>query len=526
MPNNDDNSINPEPAEKTQESVNLQDLVVDLNFVPTWARKSTGESNPYQNQDFSGRDDRRDRGPRRDQRRNDRNERTGARPPKSAGGAPGQDRPRGDQRDDGRRNQRDGGGRPNHAGSRYPQREERIYLPVEISFIPDRDRLGAVVRQLHAVKRAFPLTYISGLFLTKPEHHMLKLESRTKAGTEPIQFFQCRKTKAVFLTREELMDYLVRTHLGQHFERVEQTIEPPTGNFVCVGQCKRSGTLLGPPNYHGYNERLLEVHRTRFPQLSLDQYRNSIEMVKDPAIIEKWKEECRTQVRYRLKETPDTDASLTLSQAESQFMEKFAASYIQTGTKLIMPASAVSLITDEKLLYVLKAAWVREDRFPLSLMLALRPAFRRMRLHLFKAGKDETFVTAIPPKALDAEHAIEPIKDMITLISAHPGWNRKQLVEKLYPGKLVDDPEVVEKMSSLAWLIDKGHIIEFFNGTYAIPGHLKTPGAVPTEKPQEHHHSESETSGAPAMDTVIPDSVVEEMTAESSIDQPDQPTVD
>jgi len=525
MPNNDDNSINPEPVDKTQESVNLQDLVVDLNFVPTWARKPNGDSNPYQNQDFSGREERRDRGPRRDQRRN---ERTGSRPPKSSGGGPGQDGPRGDQRgDDGRRNQRTGGGgRPHPSNSRYPQREERIYLPIEISFIPDRDRLGAVVRQLHAVKRAFPLTYLSGLFLTKPDHHMLKLESRTKEGSDPIQFFQCRKTKVIFLSREALMDYLVRTHLDQHFERIELTIEPPTGNFVCVGQCKRSGILLGPPNYHGYNERLLDVHRTKFPQIGLDQYRNTIEMVKDPAIIEKWKEECRTQVRYRPKETPEAEATLTLSQAESQFNEKYAPSYIQTGTKMIMPASAVNSITDEKLLYVLKAAWNREDRFPLSLMLALRPAFRRMRLHLFKAGKDETFVTAIPPKALDAEHAIDSIKDMVVLISAHPGWSRKQLVEKLYPGKTVDDPEVIEKMSSLAWLIDKGHIIEFFNGTYAIPGHLKTPGAVPTEKPQEHHHAEQALVHAAEVDATIPDSVTEELSPQSDAEVPDQPTVD
>lgn len=350
------------------------------------------------------------------------------------------------------------------------------------------------------MKRAFPLTYISGLFLTKPEYHMLKLEARVKPDVEPIQFYQCRKTKVVFLNRQDLMDFLVRKHLEDHFDRVEITIEPPAGNFVCVGQCKRSGILLGPPNYHGYNERLLEVHRSRFPQMSLDQYRNNIEMVKDPAVIEKWKEECRTQVRYRPKETPEAEATLSLSQAESLFMEKFAGSYVHSGTKVIMPASAVSLIADEKLLYVLKSAWLREDRFPLSLMLALRPAFRRMRLHLFKAGKDETFVTAIPPKALDAEHAIESIKEMVSLISEHPGWNRRQLVEKLYPGKTPDDPEVIEKMNPLAWLIDKGHIIEFFNGTYAIPGHLKNPAAVPTEKPQEHHHAES---GAEASATAV-----------------------
>lgn len=286
------------------------------------------------------------------------------------------------------------------------------------------------------------------------------------------------------------MDYLIRTHLDSHFERVEQAIEPPTGNFVCVGQCRRSGIILGPPNYHGYSERLNEVHRTRFAHMTLDQYRNEIDMVKDPAIIEKWKEECRTQVRYRLRETPDAEANLTLSQAENQFNEKYAASYVLSGTKVIMPGTAVGLVRDERLLNTLRSAWMREERFPLSLMLALRPAFRRMRLHLFKAGRDETFVTSIPPKPMDAEHAIESIKNMVGLISDHPGINRKSIIDKLCPGKSPDDPEVAAKLEPLGWLTDKGHIIEFFNGTYAIPGHLRNPGAVPTEKPQEHHHSE------------------------------------
>jgi hypothetical protein len=169
---------------------------------------------------------------------------------------------------------------------------------------------------------------------------------------------------------------------------------------------------------------------------------------------------------------------------------------VHTGAKVIMPAVAVAKIEDERLRQVLNAAWSREDRFPFSLMLALRPAFRRMRLYLFKAGKDETFVTAISPKPLDAEHAIPSIKDMVTLISAHPGWSRKQLVEKMFPGKPVDDPEVTEKLNPLVWLVDKGHIIEFFNGTYAVPGHLRTPGVIPSEPPQEHHHPETISNDA------------------------------
>ena len=493
MSTNDENTSSRGPDDASaSEQVNLQDLVLDLNFVPTWARKSQDGPNPYANREDSKSFDQRDRRPPRRDNRTGGGGGGGSGQQKFARGRPGgqRDGSRGGERND--RSQSHDANRPGNDARRGHFPAERVTLPIEVSFIPDRDRLGAVVRQLHAVRRAFPLTYIASLFLSKPEYHMLKLEAKTVRDGVPLQFFQCRESKVVFLNREQLLDYLARTKIDKHFVKAELTVEPPVGNFVCVGQCKRSGVILGPPNYHGYNERLLEVYRTHgASSMTLDQYRNNIEMVRDPAVIEKWKSECQTQVRYRpIEAAPDAEHTLTLSQVESIFLEKYAAAYVSSGSKVILPASVVGQLEDERLLTVLRMAWQREDRFPFSLMLALRPAFKRMRLSLFKAGKDETFVTAIPPKPLDAEHAIPSIRDMMAIINEHPGWNRKQLIEKLYPGKAEDDPDVVEKLSPLAWLVDKGHIIEFFNGTYATPGHLRKPGATPAEAPQPHHHPE------------------------------------
>lgn len=482
-------------------SPNLQDLVSGLDFTPTWARP--GGSGPTQHAKFDKFKEPREN---RDGKRRSRDER-------------GRDGSRGGPRREGPPRDRRPDERSSPRGARPAQpREERITLPVEVSFIPDRDRLGAVVHQLHAVKRAFPLLYLANLFLDKPDHHLIKLEAKAGPPGEALQFFQDKESRMVFLSRDALTDYLVRTHLDRHFERVEQQVEPPTGNFVCVGQCRRTGTIIGPPNYHGYNERVAEIQRIHFPHLSLDEYRNSIEMVRDPAVIERWKEECRTQVRYRSRETPDAGATLTLAQAETLFNEKFAGGYVNAGSKVILPASLVDKLTDEPLRRAIIAARTREDRFPFSMLLAVRPAFRRMRLHLFKVGKDETYVTAIPPKPLDAQHAIPSIKDMIDLLANHPGWPRQKLIEKLYPGKTADDPDVVEKLAPLAWLVEKGHVIEFFNGTYAIPGHLRMAESVPTEKPAGHHHPDLNT--APAVISTTPLPPPDLPGPESSVDSP------
>lgn len=453
----------------------LQDLFNGFDLTPDWAR-GEGPSTTYTR--VSGRRDDGDR--RRPERRPGR--RDGDKQQRGGGGK--------------RPFSRDGAGqgeRRDHKGGNHRpfRREERVRLPVEVSFIPDRDRLGAVVRQLHAVRRAFPLPYLAQLFMVKPEYHWIKLEAKALNGGDPLQFYQDRVSKAVFLEEAKLREYVVGAHLERHYERIEEEIEPPTGNFVCVGRCRISGKLLGPPNYHAFNEKVVETHRLHAAHLPLEEYRNRVEMVREPEVIEQWKESCRSRVRYKPKDAEEgSTVSFTMVQAEQDFRQRHADSYFYTGSKIIMPGRAVSLLVDEPLRQQIQAARTKEDRFPFTMMLAVRPAFRRMRLHVFKAGKDHNYVTAIPPRPIDAEHAIESIKEMIQLISEHPGWTRQQLVAKLFPGSAIDDPVVAEKLSPLVWLVEKGHVIEFFNGSYAIPGHLRMIESLPTEKPQEHHHPE------------------------------------
>jgi len=442
-----------QPEKSGGEDSRLQDLLSDLSFGPGWARGEKPVGPPISNR--AGSDE-----PRRDRRPPRRGAPAGGRPPfrdkRSAGGdEKGFAKPRRDRFEE--------------KSAPAPR------LPVEISFIPDRDYLGAVVRQIHGTKRAYPLADLARRFLAKPEHHMIKVEARPakdESGTS-VQFFQDKESKAVFLSEAEWLDHVKSTHLLTRFDRIEQEMEAPAGNFTCVGLCKRSGTLLGPPNYHGYSERLLEVHRTRFPQIPLDEYRNSIEMVRDPALIEKWKESAKVQLRYREKEAGESGPLLTMTQAESLFAEKHASAFRHAGSKVIIPATAFSLIGDDRLKQSIQLARHREDRFPLSLMLALRPAFKHMRLHLFKAGGEETYVSPFVPKPMEAEHIIPAIKDMLDLISSNPGITKVAIAEKLHPGKSADDPAVAESLNPLVWLVDRGHVVEFFNGRLAIPGHWK-----------------------------------------------------
>lgn len=433
-----------------------QENFLNLDFVPTWARQPV--TNPYAN--ARGEDDIR---PRRDR----------------FGG-----RPRGDGRPARSHGDRDrhpprGGRGPRARDFRSPPRPSPR-LPLNIAFLPERTQLSALVRQLHAAQKAYPLNHVAHLLLAKPEYHLIKIEAHGD-----LTLWQFKPDGAVFLDPDSLRAHAIRLHLGQVFDETIEQGDPPSGNFNCVGRCTLSGEWLGPPNYHGYQERLLDLHRTQFPHLKVEEYRARIEMLREPAAIEEWKEAARTHRVYRHKSNSGAPV-LSREEAVLEFTQKHLPAMQQSGRRFIMPAQLVRELPDNPLRGQLEEAWARESKRPFTMSLALRPAFKHMRLHLFKAGKGETFVTAIVPKPLDPGHAVENIRAMLQLIREHPGWKRAGLVEHLKSGVAPDSEEGRELLAPLRWLIEKGHVIEFFNGTLSAPaGKPASRAAEKTPEPEE-----------------------------------------
>jgi hypothetical protein len=441
------------------------DVMLDLTFVPTWARQPPGR-NPYAGPDEAPDQRRRDR-PGRPERwgRPERGERRDRR---GREGGERRDR-RGMDRDRDRRP-------PPPAGGGPPPR-----LPLEVAFLPERHRLGALAHELQASRRAFRLEDVAQIFLSRPEFHLLKLELRPRAGAAaPDRLFQCRACKGVFLNRSALIRHAQHKHLDMFFDVEEIQGEPPSGQFVGVARCTLSGVLLGPPNHHSYNQRVQEMHRERFAHMSLDAYRARIELIRDPEWVEKWKEEARTRRVYREKGgAGEQKPELDRAGAEAMFLQKYVETLAAEGTRFIVPAPVTRQLDDPVLKEVLVAAWNRESRRAYSLLLALRPALRRMRMHFFRANGQNAFVTAIAPQALDPRQAVKPIRKVLQYLGERPGCTRQQLVDGLKPGADPDSAAVAELLAPLRWLIERGHVIEFSDGTLAVPRASLSTGGEP-----------------------------------------------
>lgn len=458
-----------EPESNTVDLSGLQDLA----FGPSWARRSPGEPPPRrfteQAEDGRGRG-----GPGRRPERDARGPRPGG--PRPGGMRDGRD----DRRGDDRRGR--GGEAPAGRGPRDARYGDRIPLPVFVRFLPDQKHLSRVVRQVAASKQAHPVDELAKLFMTSLDHCSIRLE--TPRERPEVRLFQCKTCKTVALDRTVLASHILKEHLKDYFEVEETEIEAPTGQFSCVMRCGLTGILLGPPNHHSYTEKVQEVRNSRYPGMSLEEYRGHIETLRDPESIEKWKQESRKQTLYRLKkgQEPGEAEPLRWSAAEAYVLKNIAPALTVEAQRAVLPASIGPRIEDRKLLLALRDALQREARMPRSIPSALHAAFRNMKMHLFRNGSGREYVTATPPAPLGDTNVIGPIREVLTALREKPACTRAELLQALRPGMNPASPEAVQVLSPLGWLVDKGHIIEFSDGRLLEPSAEEAKGTpIPPE---------------------------------------------
>ncbi len=441
--------------------------ILNLNFVPNWARKppsgggywahSDEEATPSRRGGRGGshQHDRRqhDKRPRRDRPRPSRDR---SYPERERGSGRGPRPPRRDPVEP-------------HSAARRPVREPVVAAPLTVRFLPEQKALSTLVRQVASSKRAYPLIDLAALLLSNPGWCFVKIESRAGEGEG---LYQCKRCRSVGCSRESVESHFVAAHASEFFRKEERDVEPPAGQFVCVAMCGMSGRLLGPPNHHSYAETVRQTHAASYASMSLDEYKSRIRTSHNPDDIERWRQQLSKEtVYFRIK--GDDQDPLSWAAMSQLLKEELASKNVVHTLKASVPESIAKEIADAGIKQAIRDAWQSESRFPLKVSFALRAAFRHRKLHVFKTGEGKgiNFVTAIRPVPLNPEYAIESIHDVLTYLRDHPGCTRGQMVAELRPGAEKDSPAVEELIAPLHWLIDRGHIIEFFNGTLAVPLH-------------------------------------------------------
>ncbi|MFT5826008.1 MAG: hypothetical protein ACI8ZW_001512, partial [Yoonia sp.] len=218
---------------------------------------------------------------------------SGGRPQGGGEGRPTGDRPQG-RGGDRRRDDRRGGGRPD---------PRTIFEPtIKVDIYPQDEAFEALVKRLRSTVRTYQLFEIAHLILEKPERYVVVVENKAKAGEKPEPLFFAVPGHLPFDTEEAAISHVLSNHLDLFFDIEEVEVEAPKGNFQMVNRCSVTGDLLGPPNYHRYQEFLQRHYSAKITGMSFDRFVSKVETVKEQESIDAWVASMKKGARYTLKE--------------------------------------------------------------------------------------------------------------------------------------------------------------------------------------------------------------------------------
>jgi len=504
---------------------NIADLDLNLDnlFQPSWAQgkvesnkfaKFTGNEGVKPERHFSGKPGER-RTPRRD----------GA---GGFGGGGGERRggpPRGGGSKFGDR-QGGFGRRDDRQDDRRERPEPLAPLPeLNVAFIPEEKGVEQLSRQIKMTGRAYPLFQIAELILAKAERYSVQLTTKKKGdGTVAQQIFVCALDDTPWTSEDEAVAHVLKNHFGTFYQADRVQIDAPKGVYTFVAQCGISGVILGPPNYHDYQNQLRKLHAEKFSRMPFDMFKSRVKIVKDEAVVKKWIEEQSFKTEYTALNVPEPLKLASMEEVEKHFRATHKDSIIKPVDSHIVAGVPSRTLKSSGLQRLIRQEWENQKHFPLPIATKLSQQFAQHGLQFFKVNKTVTHVSVARPTYLDIESnpVSDGIKRIVEFINANAKCTRKKLIEALAPtpkaatvipvvapapaapvaeGEVAaapakpaepkapePTPEQTAVMVDLHWLIHQGAVLEFADGRMEtakkpLPKPVKQEKKAPEAKP-------------------------------------------
>ncbi|MGH8047827.1 MAG: hypothetical protein ACREKL_11315 [Chthoniobacterales bacterium] len=257
----------------------LATMDLSLSFGPAWARESDSGERLAK---MAAKHDREERPERGGPRRDDRGPRSDRRPPRRDGDKRGGARtPRRDDRREERRPER--------------EPEPEPLAGWEVQFLPDKPGVDGLAKQIKSTAKAYPLFDLAHLVLDKSARYHVEFKRITD---DAPALFQLKSDGSMWLAERDAVAHAMATQLDKYYRRERVAVEPPKGVYPCVAVCGMSGVLLGPPNYHDYQTKLVRLHAERFANVPFEVFKSRIRMERGEEMIAKWKDEQSTKEVY------------------------------------------------------------------------------------------------------------------------------------------------------------------------------------------------------------------------------------
>jgi hypothetical protein len=252
-----------------------------------------------------------------------------------------------------------------------------------------------------------------------------------------------------------------------------------------INKCGVTGELLGPPNYHRYNQMVQQHYAAKVSRMPFEAFKSRIETVRDPEVVNQWLEKMKKVIRYTSKAPVAEGQAAPAFDSHEEARAHLLSTARDTVVKPVESARFHGKVLDTmprgEILMAIEGAYERQLRFPLDTANQLRGRLRREHFTIFKKGsKGVSYVCAVKRKFRVPGQAFgESIGRLISFIEEHPLVKAGELASKMLgmsapPEGTAVTPEQREKImrmqGDLIWLVREGYVTEFIDGgLYAPP---------------------------------------------------------
>ncbi len=376
---------------------------------------------------------------------------------------------------------------------------------LKLSILPDPKRVKSLGDKIRQQCRAYSLFDIARLVLDRPDRFQISASILRKGPGQPVsEQWLCSFDDTLWLSQDTAVKYTIRKYFDKFYKRVRIKIDPPKGNFAFVAQCGISGKILGPPNYHGYQKTLQDLHAEQCPKMNFQAYKDRVKIVHDKEAVQKWLDDQSWKTEYQTK----SDASVLASMDEvaTHFKAHHLKKTFKTRETLHLAATAGLKNPDKSVRKLIQFYLEEQQNFPLESATILGRIFSRQGLQVFsfaRNGRDRPnlYVSVARPHCLSEDEILsKEIQRILDFIRAHPDCTRKKLIQSLRPqtehqpaeiqspnaqkpsaadaketeaapaNPAVNQwtPEEKAIIANLHWLVHEGHVIEFSDGKIEI----------------------------------------------------------
>lgn len=421
---------------------------------------------------------------------------------------------------------------------------------------PEDAGFAAIVKAVRASCRTFQLFEITKAVLEKNDRFVVVVQRAKPAAAEgqpaakPAPLYMSLPDHLPFDTEEAAIQHVLTHNLGVFFEMQEVEVEPPKGNFPIINKCGITGELLGPPNYHRYQQILQQHYATKIKGMSFDRFRDNIISLREPEALAQWLEKMKKTVRYIWRPsipkppapppaetapaaastdaTPAGQAAVpppapaeaapaplsfdSLEEARLHLLTNARDKVVRAVESVRFHGKNIEKLPPGEIRRAIEGHVERQRRFPLDTANALRGRLRREGFTIFKKGsRGISYVCAVKRRfRVPGQVFSESITALIDYIEKHPMTHVKDLPKAYlgievpaapapapeggtpsqapFAGLDAESAEKLRKMSNdLRWLVMEGYVTEFSDGKLFAPPVMAPQVAKKTESGEEEH---------------------------------------